>query len=216
MKYLKRDYKAILKKYPQLAGMIADRFVYNHAAKKIMPSKGTLLLIPVLILVFASCSDHKTVKKFRIGFSQCQYDLWRKTMQDEMKRELSFHDNIDFLYRDAEGSSQKQVQQIDELVKEGIDLLIISPNEVQPLTPAVEKVYESGIPVVLIDRRINSEKFTAFIGASNFEVGQNAGRYAVSLLKGEGTVIEIMGLSDASPFIDRHRGFMDIISQNKG
>ncbi len=137
-------------------------------------------------------------------------------MLDEMKRELSVHDNIDFLYRDAEGSSQKQVQQIEELVKEGIDLLIVSPNEVQPLTPAVEKVYESGIPVVLIDRRINSEKFTAFIGASNFEVGQNAGRYAVSLLKGEGNVIEIMGLSDASPFIDRHRGFMDIISQNKG
>jgi signal transduction histidine kinase/DNA-binding response OmpR family regulator len=102
------------------------------------------------------------------------------------------------------------------LVKEGIDLLIVSPNEVQPLTPAVEKVYNSGIPVVLIDRRINSEKFTAFIGASNFEVGQNVGRYAVSLLKGEGNVIEIMGLSDASPFIDRHKGFMDIISQNKG
>ncbi len=196
--------------------MIADRLAYNHSAKKIMPGKGTLLLFPIVLLLFASCSSHNTVKKFRIGFSQCQYDLWRKTMLDEMKRELSFHDNIEFLYRDAEGSSQKQVQQIDELVKEGIDLLIISPNEVQPLTPAVEKVYESGIPVVLIDRRINSEKFTAFIGASNFEVGQNAGRYAVSLLKGEGTVIEIMGLSDASPFIDRHRGFMDVISQNKG
>ncbi len=133
-----------------------------------------------------------------------------------MKREMSFHDNIDFLYRDAEGSSQKQVQQIEELVKEGVDLLIVSPNEVQPLTPAVEKVYESGIPVVLIDRGISSEKFTAFIGASNFEVGQTAGRYAVSLLKGDGTVMEIMGLPDASPFIDRHRGFMDIISQNDG
>lgn len=136
-------------------------------------------------------------------------------MWDEMKRELSFHDNVEFMYRDAEGSSQKQVEQIEELVNKDIDLLIVSPNEVQPLTPAVEKVYDSGIPVVLIDRRINSQKFTAFIGASNFEVGQNAGRYAVSLLKGKGTIIEIVGLADASPFIDRHKGFMDIISQNK-
>lgn len=181
------------------------------------PLKISLYLLLSLSSFFFSCNNSPVAtKKFKIGFSQCQYDLWRKTMLDEMKRELSVHDNIDFLYRDAEGSSQKQVQQIEELVKEGIDLLIVSPNEVQPLTPAVEKVYESGIPVVLIDRRINSEKFTAFIGASNFEVGQNAGRYAVSLLKGEGNVIEIMGLSDASPFIDRHRGFMDIISQNKG
>ncbi len=211
-----RYHKFHFKKIPQLAGMIVARFTYNHSAKKIITRKGTLLLTLVFLLLLVSCSDRKTVKKIRIGFSQCQYDLWRKTMLDEMKRELSFHDNIDFLYRDAEGSSQKQVQQIEELVKEGIDLLIVSPNEVQPLTPAVEKVYESGIPVVLIDRRVNSEKFTAFIGASNFEVGQDAGRYAVSLLKGEGTVIEIMGLSDASPFIDRHKGFMDIISQNKG
>ena len=123
---------------------------------------------------------------------------------------------LNFYIGMQEEAVKNKLQQIEELVKEGIDLLIVSPNEVQPLTPAVEKVYDSGIPVVLIDRRINSEKFTAFIGASNFEVGQNAGRYAVSLLKGKGTVIEIMGLSDASPFIDRHRGFMDIISQNKG
>ena len=148
-----------------------------------MPRKGTLLLIPVFILLFASCSDHKTVKKFRIGFSQCQYDLWRKTMQDEMKRELSFHDNIEFLYRDAGGSSQQQVKQIEELVKEGIDLLIVSPMEVQPLTPAVEKVYDAGIPVVLIDRRINSEKFTAFIGASNFEVGQKCSTLCCVFIK---------------------------------
>ncbi|HEY5772981.1 MAG TPA: substrate-binding domain-containing protein, partial [Chitinophagaceae bacterium] len=133
-----------------------------------------------------------------------------------MKRELAFHDNIDFLYRHAGGNSQKQVKQIEELVKEGIDLLIVSPNEVQPLTTAVEKVFDAGIPIVLVDRRINSEKFTAFIGASNFEVGQTAARYTVSLLKGKGNVIEIVGLPTASPFTERHRGFTEIISQNKG
>ncbi|MEP7375196.1 MAG: substrate-binding domain-containing protein [Chitinophagaceae bacterium] len=175
------------------------------------------VLFPGLLLFVFSCSAPKQKdKKFRIGFSQCQEDEWRKTMLAEMKRELSFHDNIEFIYKEAGGNSKKQIDQINELVKEQIDLLIVSPNEKQPLTPVVEKVYESAIPVVLIDRGINSEKYTAFIGASNFEVGQNAGRYAVSVLNGKGNVVEIMGLSDASPFIARHEGFMNIISQHPG
>ncbi len=169
-------------------------------------------LLPFLII---SCSAPE--KKFRIGFSQCQGgDDWRKTMLAEMKRELSFHDNVEFIYRDAEADSKKQLEQIEELSKLDIDLLIVSPNEIQPLSKGIEKIFESGIPVVLVDRGINSKKYTAFVGASNFEVGQNAGRYAVSLLKGKGTLIEVMGLSDASPFIDRHKGFMDIISKQPG
>ena len=90
---------------------------------------------------------------------------------------------------------QKQLEQIDELVKQKIDLLIVSPNEIQPLSSRIENIFASGIPVVLVDRGINSKKYTAFIGASNFEVGQNAGRYAVSVLKGRGKLIEVMGLS---------------------
>lgn len=137
-------------------------------------------------------------------------------MLAEMKRELSFYDNIEFIYRDAVGSSNKQIAQIEDLSKLKIDLLIVSPNEIQPLSACIGKIFDSGIPVVLVDRRINSNKYTAFIGASNYEVGQNAGKYAVSTLKGKGTVIEVMGLSDASPFIDRHRGFMDIIIKEPG
>ncbi len=207
-----RYYKSHFKKIPQLAAMIAARLAYL----KLIGTVRALFFIPLLLLLLASCTSNNKAKKFRIGFSQTDDDVWRQTMLAEMKRELSFHDNIDFLYRQADGNSQTQVKQIEELVKEGIDLLIVSPNEVQPLKPAVEKVYDAGIPVVLVDRRINSEKFTAFIGASNFEVGQNAARYALSLLKGKGNVIEVMGLPSASPFTDRHRGFMDIISQNKG
>ncbi len=177
-----------------------------------------LFIIPVLLFFAVSCtsSDIKN-HKFRIGFSQCQGgDDWRKTMLAEMKRELSFHDNVEFIYRDAEADSKKQLKQIEELAGLNIDLLIVSPNEIQPLSSGIEKIFDSGIPVVLVDRGINSKKYTAFIGASNFEVGQNAGRYAVSVLKGNGNVLEVMGLSDASPFIDRHKGFMDIISKYPG
>jgi len=134
-------------------------------------------------------------------------------MLAEMKRELSFRNNIEFIYRDADGSSEKQIEHINELAKNNVDLLIVSPNEVRPLTPVIEKVFESGIPVVVVDRRIDSKKHTAFIGASNFQVGENAGIYAAAVLKGKGNVIEVTGMPDASPVIDRHNGFMKIISQ---
>ncbi len=137
-------------------------------------------------------------------------------MLEEMKWELSFHNNIRFVYKEAGGNSQKQISQIDSLLQQHIDLLIVSPNEAKPLTLIAEKVYDAGIPVVLVDRKIASQKYTAFVGASNYEIGQTAGRYAVSLLKGNGSLIEIAGLKDASPFIDRHKGFMDIISKNPG
>lgn len=170
----------------------------------------------LFICLLWGCTKRQHPKNYVIGFSQCTgSDDWRKTMLDEMKRELSFHNNITFIYKNANANSQKQIQQIHELVDQHIDLLIVSPNEVDPLSPVIQKVYDSGLPVVVIDRRTNSN-YTAFIGASNFEVGQNAGKYAAYILKGHGNVMEVTGLPDASPVIDRHNGFMDIISQYPG
>ncbi len=172
----------------------------------------------LLIISCPACNKNESEnKKFKIGFAQAQGgDNWRETMLREMKREVSFHNNIEFYIKDAQADSEKQKEQIDSLIKMKIDLLIVSPHEIKPLSPILEKIYNSNIPVVLIDRRINSEKYTAFIGASNYEVGQNAGKYTVALLKGKGKVIEVTGLNTASPFIDRDKGFTEVISKNKG
>ncbi len=172
----------------------------------------------LLIIGCISCNNEESeIKKYKIGFAQAQGgDNWRETMLREMKREVSFHNNIEFYVKDAQANSQKQKEQIEELLKLKIDLLIVSPHEITPLSPILEKIYNSNIPVVLVDRRINSEKFTAFIGASNYEVGQNAAKYTIALLKGKGKVLEITGLNTASPFIDRDKGFTDVIKKNKG
>ena len=179
--------------------------------------KRICLLMAVLSIFFYSCDAPSKEKKIVIGFSQCTgADSWRQTMLEEMKRELSFHDNVEFLYKDANGSSQLQIQQIEELAKKGIDILIVSPNEVKPLSPVIEKVFHSNIPVVVVDRRTSTQDYTAFVGASNFEVGQTAGRYAEYLLKGKGNILEVTGIPGASPVIDRHDGFIDIISHDPG
>jgi signal transduction histidine kinase/DNA-binding response OmpR family regulator len=171
----------------------------------------------ILFLAFASCffsacNNEQKPKEFVIGFSQCvASDAWRKTMLEEMKRELSFYPNVTLDYRNADGNSNTQIRQVNELVGKGIDLLIISPNEAAPLTPVVEETFKRGTPVVVVDRKIASSNYTAFVGGDNYNIGRLAGEYAVNLLKGKGTIVEITGLPKSTPAIERDRGFSDAV-----
>lgn len=130
-----------------------------------------------------------------------------------MKRELTFHPNVHFIYRQADGNSQTQVKQVNELLQQKIDLLIISPNEAEPLTPVVEAAFRKGIPVIVVDRKIASPLYTAYVGGDNYEIGKMAGQYAVHFLNGKGKIIEITGLPKSSPAIERHNGFTDAIKK---
>ncbi len=180
-----------------------------------MPAKKILFVLCACTML-SSCF-YQAEKKFVIGFSQCvDSDVWRQTMLEEMKRELAFHDNINFLYRVADDNSDKQIGQVQELMKQNIDLLIISPNEAVPLTPVVEEVFRKGTPVIVIDRKVASSSYNAYIGADNFEVGKLAGEYAVRLLKEEGTVTEVLGLRGSSPAIERHNGFLEALKNYPG
>ena len=153
-----------------------------------------------------------------IGFSQCTLgDIWRITMLQEMERELSFHPEIDFIVKDADLNSDKQIEQIQEFIDEEVDLLIVSPAEAEPITPIVDKAYAKGIPVILVDRNTLSKNYTAFVGANNYKVGIDAGDYANALLKGKGNVLEIGGPDvGSSADIGRHTGFKDFIKQYPG
>ena len=132
-------------------------------------------------------------------------------MLDEMKRELSFYPDITLLYKEADGNTQLQIRQVKELLNQKVDLLIISPNEAEPLTPIVSEAHEKGIPVIIVDRKIASPEYTAYVGADNEQVGKLAGEYAVHLLKGKGGAAEVMLPPGSSPAKERHKGFMDAI-----
>ena len=137
-------------------------------------------------------------------------------MLEEMKMELSLHPHSKFIYADANNSSRTQIQQVQEMLRQGIDILIISPNEAMPLTGIVEETYKKGIPVVVIDRKTSSSLYTAYIGAENYQIGKMAGSYLVNLLKGKGKILEIMGLPGSSPAIERGRGFMSALRDHPG
>lgn len=152
-------------------------------------------------------------ESYTIGFSQCTgLDLWRRTMLDEMKTELSLHPGVNFIYADAHGNSDMQIAQVTAMLDK-LDLLIISPNEAQPLTRVVDEAYRKGIPVIVIDRKTQSSQYTAYIGGDNYEIGVLAAKYLGSVVKGPVNLIEVMGLPGSSPASERDRGFTDGIKK---
>jgi signal transduction histidine kinase/DNA-binding response OmpR family regulator len=143
-------------------------------------------------------------------------DKWREMLVMEMKRELGFYSeyNIEFIVKDANDDNNKQIRDIQDLVESEIDILIVSANEAEQLTPTVEEVFNKGIPVIIIDRKINSTKYTAYIGADNLTIGREAGLFAAELLKGKGKILEITGLEGSTPAIERSSGFREIIGRH--
>ena len=131
----------------------------------------------VASLTLPSCSDREAGERYVIGVSQCTSDAWRDAMNQDLRREALFHDNLELRFRSGDGDSRKQVEDIDAFVREGVDLLVVAPNEASPVTPAVEHAFDKGIPVIVVDRKIVSEKFTAFVGADNYQIGKSIGLY---------------------------------------
>ncbi|MEM7369674.1 MAG: substrate-binding domain-containing protein [Bacteroidota bacterium] len=174
------------------------------------------LLFPIFLFVLislVSCSTQGPQYPYIIGFSQCCDDAWRDVMNEEMARELTFHSDIQFITKSAQSSSSLQIKQIKELIDSGIHLLIVAPNESQPLTPIIEEVYQAGIPVILIDRKTESAEYSAYIGADNYEIGQTAAKYISSRFKDGGKILELQMAMKISPAAERHQGFVDEIKQ---
>lgn len=168
-----------------------------------------LLLFFVISLV---CGCSRQRKEVVIGVSQCSEDIWRAKLNQELLVSAHYYDNIKVRFSSADDDSERQIAQIRQFVQDRVDLLIISPNQTHAITPAVEAAFDAGIPVILFDRKIDSDKYTAFIGADNVEIGRIMGRHIADVIGGRGKVVEIQGLEGSSPASDRHEGFMQAIS----
>ncbi len=168
--------------------------------------------IVILFCLLGMAACRQDAPRFRIGVAQCSDDSWRHKMNDEILREAMFYDGVSVEIRSAGDDNRRQAEDIHYFIDKGVDLLIISANEAAPMTPIVEEVYQKGIPAVLVDRKILSDKYTAYIGADNYEIGRAVGNYIASSLKGKGNVVELTGLGGSTPAMERHQGFMAAIS----
>lgn len=167
-----------------------------------------LLVLPLL----AACSRGED--PFVIGVSQCSVDAWREAANNEMLQEASFYGDVTINIRSVHDDSEQQIEDIEKFIDEKVDLLVISPNESTSLTPVVEKAYRSGIPVILYDRKIDSDQYTAFIGGDNRQIGYAAGSYAMSTLRNSGRICVIRGTKGATADTERYEGFVSSLEEN--
>lgn len=168
------------------------------------------LYVILFIVVFSACSDNNT-KKYVIGVSQCSEDIWRDKLNTELVMSTYQHDNVTLKFASANDNDKLQQEQIEQFIKEKVNLLIVSPNQIHTISSVIDKAYDAGIPVILFDRKTDSKKYTAFIGADNYEAGYEIGHFIGQQLDGKGNIAEICGLQASSPAIERNRGFMDAL-----
>jgi ABC-type sugar transport system substrate-binding protein/DNA-binding response OmpR family regulator/nitrogen-specific signal transduction histidine kinase len=174
----------------------------------------------ILLLLLASLSlvacKQKQSDKIKVGFSQAMTtDDWRKQMNSSIKIEASLQPEVELKISDANNNIEKQIDDIERFISNKVDVIIVSPIQSKPLTAVVEKSIKAGIPVLVVDRKINSEKYTAYLGADNIEIGRIAARYIASHSKGYGSIIEITGANGSSPAYERSLGFGQVLKENK-
>ena len=173
-----------------------------------------IFLYIVIACVVVSCRQQP--KKFVIGVSQCSEDIWRDKLNGELKNGEFLNDSIVVKLASSNDDNVLQNKQVNQFVDEGVDLLVVSPNQLSAISKAVERAYDKGIPVILYDRKANTGKYTAFIGCDNYAIGKAMGNFIVHQLHGKGRIVEIRGLEGSSPAMERHRGFMEAIKVYPG
>ncbi len=172
--------------------------------------------ITFILALLTLCACQSNQKKYAVGVSQCSDDIWRDKQNQELITAAFFHDDIELRFANAKDNSEQQIQQIDSLVESGIDLLIVAPNQMSEVTPAIDRAYDKGIPVIVFERKTNSHKYTAYVGADNYQMGHTMGEYVCQRLGGQGKVMVVTGLKGSSPAIDRHNGFRDAVKRHEG
>lgn len=179
-----------------------------------MKRKLHLIIYVAIIVLLTGCAQQP--RKYVIGVSQCSEDTWRDKLNDELKMGEYLNDSLIVKLASSNDDNVLQNKQVNQFIDEGVDLLIVSPNQLSAISKSVERAYDKGIPVILYDRKTNSDKYTAFIGCDNYTIGKSMGTFIAQQLQGKGRIVEISGLEGSSPALERHRGFMDAIRPYPG
>lgn len=170
----------------------------------------------VIILVLAAICSCTPAANYVIGVSQCSEDLWRDEVNKELRMEAMLKQDIELTIKSVQDDSERQIDDIEQFIADGVDLIVVSPNESSSLTPVISKAYNSGIPVILFDRKTDNGDYTAFIGANNYRLAYQLGTYLAQQLNYSGNVVIIRGLLGSTADSERYEGFMDAMKLYPG
>ena len=180
--------------------------------REFLKLSGTIAGAAMTAYLPAGWTPAKAAAKWKVGFSQCTtLEPWRVQFNKDIEAEAKNHPEVDLIITDGQDKTEKQVADCENLIVQQVDVLLISPKESAGLTGVVEKAIDAKIPVIVLDRNVDTKRITQFIGGDNVLIGKAAGDYAVKLLggtgKAEGNVVEIWGGMGTAPAHDRHDGF---------
>lgn len=190
-----------------------DNIYKTRSLRQFLRMTVSVLIGMLTISIVTSCHDQK---KLRIGVSQCSDDDWRQKLNNEIKREMLLHDNVEVEIRSADDDPLKQKEDIEYFAENGFDIIIASPVEAVSMTPVIDKVFKEGKPVILFDREILSDSYTAKITADNKGIGEAAGKYALQMKTKPRHAIEVRGLKGSTPADGRHEGFVRSFTEGGG
>lgn len=177
----------------------------RHSLSWLVSAVTALVLTAAVSLCLASCGGGEAHKRFVVGVSQCSEDTWRDKLNEELRIAATYYD-VDLQIKSANDDVRLQTEQINRFVEQGVDLLVVAPGQVS-ISPAIDKAYEKGIPVIVFDRQTHSDKYTAYIGANNHEIGASMAEFMANANTAGTKVVELCGLSSSSPAIERDAGF---------
>jgi ribose transport system substrate-binding protein len=181
-----------------------------------------ILLVCALAAALSGCAQRRSTrettgkapqKEFTIGFSNATMDHpWRKALTKSIEDEVAKVPQFRLLTADGNNQNSKQIDDVRNFITQKVDLLIVSPNESGPLTAPCEEAMDAGIPVILVDRSINSDKYVTLVGGDNTQIGRTAGEFVLKKLPKGAKIVELQGTAGASATIERHDGFHEVIA----
>lgn len=181
--------------------------------------KDFLLKVVVFLIVSAAVSLTSACgrqERLHIAVSQCSNDDWREQLNEEIRREIMLHNEAEVEICSADDSIAKQIADIERFIADKVDIIIVAPIEAKALTPVIKKAYDGGIPVILFDREVEGEAYTAYLGSDNALIGANAASWLIANRPGGGKVMELIGLEGSTPAIQRHEGFAGRLAGQPG
>ena len=182
---------------------------------------GAAVVGALLVAGLGSVDGWAQDKKFKIGFSQATtIEPWRAQFNKDIIAEAAKQPDVELIITDGEDKTEKQVADVENLIRQEVDALLVSPKESAGLTGVVQQAIDAKIPVFVLDRNVETDKYTQFVGGDNKLIGRAAGEYAVQLLGGPGkaksNVVEIWGGMGTQPAHDRHDGFHEMTDKEPG